>query len=144
MNCSPACGEVMQRLESMLSPHKRMNSIKIPHVSMWHWNRRWSNDIYLSGRSLRSTWERREKVNKNKWGTAVSRCKGCLCHLSSFVFPLPSFPAPSLTFQLSVALKVLKVWQTKATFPASRHPSSYGCKGQTNARDANQESLNPY
>lgn len=29
-----------------------------------------------------------EKVNKNKSATSVSNCKGCLCHLSSFVFLL--------------------------------------------------------
>lgn len=36
-----------------------------------------------------------EKVNKNKSETSVLSCKGCLCHLSSFVFLLPSRSCPS-------------------------------------------------
>lgn len=68
--------------------------------------------------------KRSKKVNKNKSGTSVSSCKGCLCHLSSFVFLLPTL-SPPLTFQVSVTRKVLKVWQTQQASQASQHPSSF-------------------
>lgn len=99
----------LKQPEWMLDQHDRMNSIKIPHVSMWQWNQRWSNDIYLSGTS--STVDRcgKEKVNKNKSWTGVSSCKGCIRYLSSFVFLLPSLPVPLLTFQVLVTQKGLKM-----------------------------------